>query len=228
MVQKAPPKKGANTRDAAATRGRILYFATHAFAKSGFQGTSLSAVLAKAKVNKRMVYHYFGNKEGLYREVHLEQWRELETWFAEALTRSSQAGNFSLKNEELLLEAMGIFHDFIAGHPVFVHLLMWDGLEGGKVSRSLWKDIRGPLYRSMEALVLGAQDHGLLSKEIRADHLVVSVMGEISFYFAYANSLQDIFGKDPLSPTALAERKAQVMLQFKRLLNSGRNLSNQA
>jgi hypothetical protein len=53
-------------------------------------------------------------------------------------------------------------------------------------------------------------------------------MGEISFYFAYANSLQDIFGKDPLSPTALAERKAQVMLQFKRLLNSGRNLSNQA
>lgn len=216
---KVPAKKEPGKRDAAATRARILYYGTRAFSQSGYKGTSLNDILTKAKVNKRMVYHYFGNKAGLYREVHLEQWRMLEDWFVQALVRSSQAGAFSVNSESLLLEAMGIFHDFIAEHPFFVRLLMWDGLEGGVVSRSLWQDIRGPLYGRMEALVTEAQNHGILPKEIHPDHLVVSVMGQISFYFAYANSLQDIFGKDPASPAAVAERKAQVMLQFKRLFN---------
>jgi len=205
-------------RDPERTRKNIIDCATVAFSKGGYNGTSLTDILEDAGVNKRMVYHYFGNKEGLYREVHLEQWKRLEDWFAEALTRSSQGKAFSLQSEALLLEAISIFHEFIGGNPVFVRLLMWDGLEGGQVSRSLWKSIRGQLYQRMEMLIQGAQEAGLLSKELKPDHLVVSVMGEISFYFAYANSLRDIFGRDPLTPQAVEERKAQVLLHFQKTL----------
>lgn len=212
-------KSPVNKRDPAKTRARILQEASRCFARSGFRGTSLSEILEKTKVNKRMVYHYFGSKEGLYRAVHLQQWRALETWFAEALTQSSQAGAFALKSQELLLEAVSIFHEFIARNQFFVRLMMWDGLEGGKVSRSLWKDIRGPIYRQMEALVLQAQHSGVLPPDLKPGHLVVSMIGEISFYFAYANSLRDIFTADPTSPEAIAERKEQVLKFFQKVLN---------
>jgi|GEM_PF-2197022 len=214
----AAQEKKAAKRDAVRTRAKILEKATHFFARSGFQGTSLAEILDKAKVNKRMVYHYFGSKEGLYRAVHLEQWKLLETWFGEALTRSTQANGFSLGSEELLMEAVSIFHEFIASNQIFIRLLMWDGLEGGKVSRSLWQDIRGPIYERMEMLVKDAQDKGVLASDLKADHLIVSLMGEISFYFAYANSLRDVYMEDPLSPAAVATRKEQVLLLFRKLL----------
>ncbi|KAB2839043.1 helix-turn-helix domain-containing protein, partial [bacterium] len=87
-------------------------------------------------------------------------------------------------------------------------------LEGGGVSRSIWKDIRGPIYHRMEALVQAAQAAGLMTTELKPDHLIVTFMGAISFYFAYANSLEDIFQRPPLSPEMLAERKEQVMKIF--------------
>jgi len=205
-------------RDPVKTRETILTCATKAFAKAGFLGTSLSEILDKAKVNKRMIYHYFSSKEGLYRAVHIQQWQALEAWFAVRLTQSSVGGAFQLESEDLLKEALTIFHEFIAHNQVFIRLLMWDGLEGGMVSRSIWKDIRGPIYQRMEFLILAAQEIGMLSREFKAGHLIVSFMGAISFYFAYANSLEDIFHKPALSPEILEERREQVWLLFKKLL----------
>ena len=207
-------------RDPVKTRENILSWATKAFAKTGFLGTSLSEILEKAKVNKRMIYHYFNNKEGLYRAVHIQQWQALEAWFAVRLSQSSQGGAFPLNNEALLDEALTIFHEFIAHNQTFVRLLMWDGLEGGVVSRSIWNDIRGPIYYRMEALIQMAQGAGLMSPELKPSHLIVTFMGAISFYFAYANSLEDIFHKPPLSPEMLAERKDQVMKVFHLALRS--------
>lgn len=201
-------------RDPVKTRETILACATKAFARAGFLGTSLSEILEKAKVNKRMIYHYFGAKEGLYRAVHIQQWQALEAWFAVRLSQSSRGGAFQLESEALLNEALTIFHEFIGHNQTFVRLMMWDGLEGGGVSRSIWKDIRGPIYHRMEALVQAAQAAGLMTTELKPDHLIVTFMGAISFYFAYANSLEDIFQRPPLSPEMLAERKEQVMKIF--------------
>ncbi len=207
-------KENRTKRDPVKTRETILTCATKAFAKAGFLGTSLSEILDRAKVNKRMIYHYFGSKEGLYRAVHIQQWQALEGWFAVRLTQSSKGGAFQLESEELLDEALSIFHEFIAHNQTFIRLMMWDGLEGGGVSRSIWKDIRGPIYHRMDALVQAAQAAGLLSAELKPGHLIVSFLGAMSFYFAYSNSLEDIFQRPPLSPEMLAERKEQVLKLF--------------
>lgn len=219
---KAPKGREAplQKRDPVKTRENILAWATKAFAKSGFLGTSLSEILDKAKVNKRMIYHYFSSKEGLYRAVHIQQWQALEAWFAVRLSQSSQGGAFPLESDDLLDEALTIFHEFIAHNQVFVRLLMWDGLEGGIVSRSIWKDIRGPIYHRMEALIQMAQGAGVMSSELKPSHLIVTFMGAISFYFAYANSLEDIFHKPPLSPEMVNERKDQVLKLFHLALKS--------
>ena len=56
----------------------------------------------------------------------------------------------------------------------------------------------------------------MIDKNVDPAHLIVSFLGVISFYFAYAPTLIDILHKDPFDSEALAERKGQVL----RLLES--------
>lgn len=211
-------KKEIIKRNPQKTRSNILKHATSCFAKSGYHGTALDDILAKAKVNKRMVYHYFGNKFGLYREVHLKQWKELQNWFAKALS-TSPVMNVPDQDKGLLLkEALSIFHDFVEKNPVFLRLLIWDGIEGGKISKSLWKDVRGPIYQMIETLVLEAQEAGAFPKAIRANHFIMTLMGGVAFYFSYASTMIDIFHQNPLKPEAVRERKEQMLELVNHLL----------
>jgi AcrR family transcriptional regulator len=214
------PKSLLNKRDPEKTQATILEEATRCFAKAGFHGTALSEILKRAKVNKRMIYHYFGSKKSLYRAVHRKGWEELQTWFTLELSRSASRNLTALDDEALLLDAIRIFHDFISGHQLFLRLLVWDGLEGGAMSRSLWKDLRGPIYRQLEALVLDAQQKGVLPADLKAGHLIISFMGAISFYFSHAHTMVDIFQKNTLSPEAIEERKEQIMALFQRIMGS--------
>ena len=58
---------GISGSDAASGRERILEHAIDAFTRSGLAGARVDAIAAAAGVNKRMIYHYFGSKQGLYR-----------------------------------------------------------------------------------------------------------------------------------------------------------------
>jgi len=208
--------RGPIKRNPLKTKASILKHATTCFAKAGYHGTALDDILAKAKVNKRMVYHYFENKWGLYRAVHLEGWKVLQEWFTKALVTSPVFSKPDLQGS-LLKEALKIFHDFIASHQIFARLLVWDGLEGGKISRSLWKDIRGPIYHQMEGLVLEVQKQGVLSSDIKASHFIITFLGATFFYFSHAQTMVDIFHKNPLSEEAILERRQQVLVIIEKL-----------
>lgn len=207
-----------STRNPEETKGRILSEATKVFAKYGFEGAPISDIFKASKVNKRMIYHYFGDKSGLYREVFVAQWGEMDEWFktkmAEKLIHNGMA---SMHGKELLITTLGIFFDFMASHSLFVRLMMWEGLEGGDISISIWKDIRGPLFDQIEALIKLAQEEGTLDPKYDAGHIVINFMGAVTFYFAHAPSLADVIRADPLSGESLIKRKQQVMQLFEGL-----------
>ncbi len=56
-------------RDAEATRAALLARATREFADRGFDGARVDEIAEAAGINKRMIYAYFGDKDGLYRAV---------------------------------------------------------------------------------------------------------------------------------------------------------------
>src|SRR5918911_2945455 len=56
-------------RDALATQRRILNAALKEFAAKGIAGARVDAIAARARTNKRMLYYYFGSKDGLFREI---------------------------------------------------------------------------------------------------------------------------------------------------------------
>jgi len=53
-------------RDAERTSKAILAAATKEFAERGYGGARVDAIAERAKINKRMLYHYFGGKDALY------------------------------------------------------------------------------------------------------------------------------------------------------------------
>jgi AcrR family transcriptional regulator len=63
------PVRTVSPRDPARTKRSILDAATAEFVEKGFAGASVNEIADRAKINKRMLYHYFGKKESLFLHV---------------------------------------------------------------------------------------------------------------------------------------------------------------
>src|SRR6516162_5650356 len=63
------PRTAKVTREAKATRDKIIKAASRAFAVNGYEGASIRAIVAEADVNQAAINYHFGSKEGLYRAV---------------------------------------------------------------------------------------------------------------------------------------------------------------
>ncbi len=200
------------------TKTLILESANDLFALNGFDGTSVSSIVGGAGVNKRMLYHYFENKEGLYRSVFIEQWEN----FAKQLNIQLQplySGNDSPERaQKILLGTVGAYFDYMATQPNFVRLIAWEGLEGGAISRSLWENTSGPLFRVIANQMISAQKHGILSTQLHVPQLIISLMGMVTYYFTFGASLDDLIGGPIFTPKALATRRSQLQITVKQIL----------
>ncbi|GAX34836.1 TetR/AcrR family transcriptional regulator [Nodularia sp. NIES-3585] len=66
---KLSSKKARQVRDAEATKKQILDAAEAEFSRNGLSGARTEAIAKGAGVTTAMIYYYFQNKEGLYKEV---------------------------------------------------------------------------------------------------------------------------------------------------------------
>jgi len=63
------PRPAKVTRVSKATREKIIKAASRAFARDGYEGASVRAIVAEADVNQAAINYHFGSKEGLYHAV---------------------------------------------------------------------------------------------------------------------------------------------------------------
>src|SRR5262249_29205893 len=71
-------------RNPSQTQHRILDAGLEDFAAKGFGGARVDMIARRARINKRMLYHYFGDKEGLFREVLRRKIAQRSAWLASA------------------------------------------------------------------------------------------------------------------------------------------------
>lgn len=116
---------GQRRYDPAATRANIIAVATREFAESGLSGARIDEIAAKTKTSKRMIYYYFGDKEGLYRHV------------LEAAYSRVRSGEEALQLDHLSpVEALRRLVEFTFDHhrtnPDFVRLVMIENIHHGQ------------------------------------------------------------------------------------------------
>jgi AcrR family transcriptional regulator len=62
-------RQGSKAAQAEATRAALIAIARTEFAKRGYEAVSLDDILKRTGLTKGAIYHHFGDKKGLFREV---------------------------------------------------------------------------------------------------------------------------------------------------------------
>ncbi len=183
---KAPPPK---KRDAAATRRRLLATAERAFVERGFDGTRVDEIADQARVNKRMIYVYFGDKERLYLEVlrtNLEQVLEA--------TREIASGHRDpVRQAEAVIRR---YFGYCADHPSFVRLLSWESLSGGKRVGEVIAGLASAGIDELHDILQRGVDCGAFRAGLDVPKVVFSVHALCVSYFSRRELLEAMWGED--------------------------------
>ena len=193
-------------RDAAATREALLVAAVEEFARNGFAGARVDLIAASAGVNKQLVYHYFGNKEGLYRDA-------LEAVYAQLREKERALSLADMAPAEAMAALVGFSFDYLSEHPEFISLLADENRNAGqhiRESASL-QQMHLPLVEMLEATLARGVAEAVFRDDYDAINLYISVAGLSYFYFSNNHTLSVIFAKKLSSRAAHAQRRKHVI-----------------
>ena len=115
-------------RNAEETKRHILLAAEAEFAEKGLSGARVDEIAARAKVNKALLYQYFGSKEELYKTVLAAVYGRL-TELEERVIR--QGTNC----EEEIRAFVRAYFQFLRENPSYVRMVMWENLNYGRFFR---------------------------------------------------------------------------------------------
>jgi AcrR family transcriptional regulator len=107
------------------SRAALLAAAAEEFARHGPKGARIQAIVQRAGVNERMIYHHFGSKDGLYAAVLQDQAEGLiQAW------RQIIDTTVELEPYEGMRTVLTGFADVFAARPLMVALTLHEALGG--------------------------------------------------------------------------------------------------
>lgn len=178
-------------RDAERTQGAILAAARYEFTHRGFEGARIDAIAKRAKTNKRMLYHYFGNKEGLYKHVLVEAYREIRQGERELeLDQYDPVGAV----DKLVRFT---FRHFLRS-PWFIALLTNENLLRARYLKTLpeMRGLHSPLVEQLHTLIGRGAEDGVFRKDVDPVQLYISIAALGYFYVSNNATLSVIFQSD--------------------------------
>ena len=196
MIAKKP---GVRALAAQATRDSILRAATKVFAKHGYAGGRIEQISKAAKSYDRMIYYYFGSKEGLFIAVLEEMYR-----------RFNEAESKLVLGTAAPVEALQAVILFMWGYyqknPEFITLLNTESLHRGK---HISKSLRASEYSSQAVSVLGevlarGAKQKLFREDVCARDVYLMIAALAYFYLSNRFTLSAFLGEELETPAALA------------------------
>lgn len=189
------------TRDAEATKARILAAAKKEFAKNGLGGARVDVIADKARANKRMIYHYFASKEGLFQTV-------LENAYVDIREAEQKLNLDHLAPKDALERLVRFTWDYYLKNPEFLTLVNSENLHRAKhLKKSEVVKIYNRMFVAMVKTIL---DRGVAAGVFRdgVDPVQLNVtIAAIGYYYLtnrFTGSI--VFERDLMARDALAER----------------------
>ena len=202
----SPRARRQRINDPEGTRRNIVEIATAEFADKGFSGARVDDIASRTKTSKRMIYYYFGGKEGLYIAVLEAAYRSIRS-IETALDLGHQ------QPEQALRALIGFTFDYQNAHPEFVRLVMNENiLNGAYLARS--KEIQrlnATVIDALRDLITRGQREGVFRRDVDPVDLHMSISALCFFNVANRATFSTIFKRDMASPRALTARRAQVI-----------------
>jgi TetR/AcrR family transcriptional regulator len=170
----------APSRNPERTQERIFQSAFQEFAAQGFAGARVDRIARQAGINKRMLYHYFGDKRGLFREVLRRKMAERKAW------------GVATPNEPT--ESLPYWFDLAWRDLDWVRLLEWEALQFAG-ERLIDERRRQEAVADAVRRIGVRQELGYLSKEFSARHMLLAMTALTWFPLAFPQLTRLITGQ---------------------------------
>ncbi len=206
FVESAPAKAASRTNDPARTMAGILDVATQEFAEKGLSGARIDAIADATRTSKRMIYYYFGNKEGLYIAVLEEAYRRV---------RAIEAGLHlkDLEPEAALRQLVAFTFDHHSGNEDYVRLVMNENMaRGAYMAQSKhMKELNVPAIAAIQDLYDRGVAQGLFRPGLDAVDIHASISALTFFNVSNRHTFGLIFKDGVSAPDAQAMRKQNIV-----------------
>jgi AcrR family transcriptional regulator len=194
------------SQDPEGTRRNIIEVATQEFAEYGLAGARIDEIAAKTKSSKRMIYYYFGDKEGLYLQV-------LEAAYARVRATEATLHLNDLEPAAALRKLVEFTFDHHNANEPFVRLVMIENIHHGEyLARS--EAIQTLNVTAIETIA-AVYDRGVAAGLFRPGLDPVDLHWHISAlcFFSVSNraTFSEIFGRELKSKAALARQREQTV-----------------
>jgi AcrR family transcriptional regulator len=190
-------------RDAEATQRRILAAAKTEFARKGFGGARVDVIAARAKANKRMIYHYFASKERLFQHV-------LEAAYGDIRAAEERLALDALPPLEAIETLVRFTWGYYLDNPEFLTLVNSENLHKARHLRA--SAVIHLSSRRLVGMVSGLLERGVRDGVVRpgVDPVQLAItIAAIGYYYLtnrYTGSI--VFERELMSDDALEARLA--------------------
>ncbi|MGE0719179.1 MAG: TetR/AcrR family transcriptional regulator, partial [Alphaproteobacteria bacterium] len=193
------------TNDPERTRRDILDVALSEFATHGLSGARIDALAERTRTSKRMIYYYFGSKEGLYLAVLEEAYRRIR----------ADESTLDLGHQAPLdgLAALVRFtFDYENANADFIRVVMVENIHHGRyIAKSeTIRQLNNAAILALEDICRRGTAAGVMRPDIDPIDLHMSISALCFFNVSNRHTFGTIFGRDMAGPEALARRREIV------------------
>lgn len=197
MAKAQSPK----VRDPEATRSRILAAAKTEFARKGLGGARVDDIAIRAKANKRMLYHYFGNKDELFR-ITLED--------AYGSIRTAEAKLEIEKDDPItaIIRLVQFTWQYYLENPEFITLVNSENLHKARhiKSSARMREMSRPFVGRMRGLLERGAAAGVFRPDMDPAQVNITIAAIGYYYLTNRFTGSIVFERDLMNDKSLAER----------------------
>lgn len=187
------------------TRQRLLSAAIDEFCVHGRKGASTTRIVEMAECNIRMLYHYFGNKDGLYRAALVQVYEDLRS--AE-LKQDFWSGTPT----EGVVGLMHFTFDYMTENRQFPGMILAENLAGGETVANAHEPYEGSrkLIANLDSLLCRGYVNGEFTRKTDALNLYLTILALSFIHISNQHTLSATFGLSLDTPDFIARRRSQA------------------
>ena len=195
----AAGRKGRDSRE------KILRAATKEFAQKGIDGARGDSIAESSGVNKNMIYHYFGSKEGLFIEV-------LERMYETVRDRQEDLSIRDLPPAEGIRKLIELTADVWIETPEFQMLLNSENLHKARHVKKSKKitNMYNPLMETIRVLLERGEKEGVFRSGIDPIDLYISITALSAYYVSRRHTFEAIFKTKLMTADRIQKRKDSI------------------
>jgi AcrR family transcriptional regulator len=201
MVISRSKKRKAQVRDPDATQARILLAATQEFAKHGLGGARVDRIATRAKSNKRMLYHYFGNKDELFRIT-------VENAYTEFRNAEAALQLDNMEPVAAIKRLVAFTWDYFLANPEFITLVNSENLHKAKHLKAskTTPDMSRKFVGRMQTLLTRGEQAGVFRKNLDPVQVNITIAAIGYYYLTNRYTGAIVFERDMMTAEALSAR----------------------